>query len=81
MPSGVAAYLIQYRTIQGKSRRYAFARVGTLTLDEAKAKARRLLSETREGADPSALKTPNHQLSNAARVKLRRFGLAPQVSW
>ena len=42
-PSGSTAYLVQYRTAQGRTRRYAFAKVGTLTPDEARTKAKRLL--------------------------------------
>jgi hypothetical protein len=29
-PSGAAAFLVQYRTPQGRTRRYAFAKAGTL---------------------------------------------------
>ncbi|MFO1102474.1 MAG: site-specific integrase [Methylocystis sp.] len=53
-PSGAASWLIQYRTPQGATRRFAFARVGTLTPDEARVKARRLLAEVHDGGDPSA---------------------------
>ncbi len=53
-PSGVASYFIRYRTPHGAERRLAFAKVGTLTPEEARAKARRLLAEAEDGADPSA---------------------------
>ena len=36
MPSGVASYHIQYRTPEGRTRRMAIGRVGTLTPDEAR---------------------------------------------
>jgi integrase len=38
--SGSASFITQYRTPQGKKRRLAFAKAGTLTPDQARAKAR-----------------------------------------
>lgn len=53
-PTGSASFLTQYRTPQGKTRRLAFAKVGVLTPEEARGKARKLLAEVEGGADPSA---------------------------
>ena len=53
-PSGTASYLVQYRTPQGRTRRLAFAKIGTLAPEEARAKARRLLADVEAGSDPSA---------------------------
>src|SRR5436190_1393241 len=53
-PSGVASYLIQYRNAEGRTRRLALGRVGTLTPDHARALAQDKLTETRKGGDPSA---------------------------
>ncbi len=52
--SGVASYLIQYRTPEGATRRLAIGRIGTLTLDEARKLARNRLVAVAGGADPSA---------------------------
>ncbi|MBV9826873.1 MAG: DUF4102 domain-containing protein, partial [Alphaproteobacteria bacterium] len=40
MPSGTASYLIQYRTGEGRTRRLAIGKVGTLAPEEARALAR-----------------------------------------
>ncbi len=64
-PSGSAAYLVQYRTPQGQTRRLAFAKLNTLTPEEARAKARSLLAEVVDGADPSA---DRHQKRTALTV-------------
>jgi integrase len=53
-PAGSASYLVQYRTPHGQTRRYAFAKVGTLTPDQARTKARQLLADAESGGDPSA---------------------------
>jgi len=64
-PSGSASYVVQYRTAQGRTRRYAFAKVGTFTPDQARTKAKQLLSEAEAGADPS---TQRHEERQALTV-------------
>ncbi len=51
-PSGSASYLVQYRNAHGRTRRLAFAKVGTLTPDQARDKAAKYLGDARD-ADPS----------------------------
>ncbi|GEO99521.1 tyrosine-type recombinase/integrase [Methylobacterium haplocladii] len=54
MPSGVASYIVKYRTAEGRQRRLAFARVGTVTPDEARKTAAEKLGAAAKGEDPSA---------------------------
>ncbi len=67
-PSGAASYLIQYRTDQGKTRRLAFAKVAVITPEEARAKARKLLAEVGNGADPSAERHANREALTVAEL-------------
>lgn len=53
-PSGAASYYVHYRTPQGRRPRHTFAKVGTVTPEEARTKARRLLAGAQDGKDPSA---------------------------
>jgi integrase len=53
-PSGRASYLIQYRTRTGATRRMVLGPVGTFKVEEARARARKLLVAARDGEDPSA---------------------------
>jgi hypothetical protein len=67
-PSGTASFVVQYRTPQGRTRRYSFAKIGTLTPDEARAKARRLLAEAGDGGDPSAERHKARQALTVAQL-------------
>ena len=59
-PSGVQTYVVQYRNSAGRTRKLALGRVGVLTPDEARQRARKALGRVADGADPSATR-------NAAR--------------
>jgi len=65
-PAGSASYLVQYRTPRGLTRRYAFAKVHTITPDQARAKARQLLADAEAGGDPSAQR---HEARKAMTVE------------
>jgi hypothetical protein len=75
-PSGTASYLIQYRTPRGQTRRYAFARVGTLTPEEARARARRLLAAVSAGSDPSAQRHEARKALTVAQLCGQYMGAA-----
>lgn len=53
-PSGVRTWLVQYRNSAGRTRKLALGRVGVLTPDEARQRARKALGDVAGGADPSA---------------------------
>ena len=59
-PSGTTTWVVQYRNSAGRTRKLALGRVGVLTPDEARQRARKALGRVADGADPSATR-------NAAR--------------
>jgi integrase len=59
-PSGAKSFIAFYRAGTGRKapmREYAIGKFGTLTVEQARAEAERLLSSARLGADPQAEKT------------------------
>lgn len=67
-PTGAASFLIQYRTPQGATRRLAFDKVGVPTPEQARDKARKLLAEVSNGADPSANRHANREALTVAEL-------------
>ncbi len=54
LPSGASTFVLKYRNAEGRQRKLALGRVGTLTPEQARAIARERLVEVAKGADPSA---------------------------
>jgi len=52
-PSGIKSYLIQYRNQHNESRRLTIGRHGVVSPEEARRKARKLLGQVQDGADPA----------------------------
>ena len=59
-PSGARTWVVQYRNSAGRTRKLALGRVGVLTPEEARQRARKALGRVAAGEDPSATR-------NAAR--------------
>ena len=59
-PSGARTWVVQYRNSAGRTRKLALGRVGVLTPDEARQRARKALGRVAAGEDPSATRNAAH---------------------
>ena len=71
LPSSKKSYLVQYRS-GGRTRRVTFGRVGTLTPDEARREARRLLGTVAGGDNPAQAKS-DHRTAPTVKSVCERF--------
>lgn len=53
-PSGTKSFIIQYRNLEGRTRRCVVGQYGVLTVDQARDLAQKKLAAVIDGADPSA---------------------------
>ena len=59
--AGAKSVILKYRTADGRQRMMTIARVGTLTLDECRDEARKLLGAVARGEDPAGDKQENRR--------------------
>jgi integrase len=65
-PTGSKSYVVKYRAGSGRgapTRRVTLGRIGTLTPDEARALARKMLGAVAHGSDPAALRAAERRAS------------------
>lgn len=60
-PSGISSYIVQYRNAEGRTRRMVIGRVGVITPEQARERAREKLTDASAGKDPSALRHANRK--------------------
>jgi integrase len=60
-PTGVRSFMVQYRNSSGNSRRVTLGRVGVLTVDQARALAKRTLADVIKGEDPAAKRSDDRK--------------------
>ncbi|PHR11654.1 MAG: integrase [Sphingopyxis sp.] len=53
-PSGTRSFIIQYRNLEGRTRRCVIGQYGVLTVEQARDHAKKKLASVIDGADPSA---------------------------
>ena len=75
--SGVKSFVFQYRTQEGKTRRYTIGKLSdTLTVDQAKKKAKELFFEVMDGKDPMGHKQSRREAMTIEQL-LTKYEASP----
>jgi len=67
-PSGVKAFVLQYRNSGGRTRKIALGRYGIVTVEKAREKATKLLGAIVDGGDPSHDKRENRNAQTVGEL-------------
>jgi len=78
-PTGRKTYFIQYRNVQGRTRKMKIGLVGRMTPDEARSSARMRLVDVEQGKDPAELRSSTGNLPNVAELADRYMAEHAQV--
>jgi integrase len=73
-PSGHKSYIIQYRTTGGTSRRYTIGSAAVLRLEQARDRARKLLVQVSDGADPAKARADAREAKTISELCDRYLG-------
>jgi integrase len=68
---GSRTYLLQYKTPEGRTRRYRIGKHGEMTAEQARERARRLRVQVSDGVDPFAERTRQREIPTVADLGKR----------
>jgi integrase len=66
--TGVRSFMVQYRNSSGISRRVTLGRVGVLTVDQARAFAKRTLADVIKGGDPASKRSEDRHSMTVRQI-------------